>query len=1676
MTGVYIGSGPDVDDKTIFNYKKNIQYSKDDHILVTGEQGSKGKAILQDIIDPKYYNGTPTTFDDARSFIGTLDDNDVHNFPYVMGLDIDESKKEYTLSELTRDFTNSFSPISVGNEEPVYFGMDNYVGYSRWNGKPNYFGNHAALIAQNIAKEKFPDTELIIKTAYLQRSNKEYTESVLPLVMDQIYPIFIIIVFTLPYMYLLQRAVEEKANKTRESMRMMGMLDSSYWASWFVLYTLQVLMTSVILTIGSIFTVFPGCNPIIIFVFYFFYGMSLFGMILIFIALFATVKTASVGGLIIKLGTYYLRYAFTGNVSTIVRLISSLIPTLNLYNANNALFTIQAFRKVTFENMNFESRNYTLNYFILMCIVDFFFWLLLGLYITYIIPTEFGTTRHPCFCLIPKRRRHVRGGPIERESLINDSSDDLGGIAGKEAEGQYERVGNDLKDLEANGECLKIKNLCKTYPNGFKAVDNLNLTMYSGQIFALLGHNGAGKTTTISVLTGLFGATSGEASGFGIDLLNNQDEARTMMGVCPQHNVLFPTLTPAEHFDIFCDFKGVPRENREQSIMKCLESVDLNSQRDMQSKNLSGGQQRKVSVGIAMLGDSKIVLLDEPTSGMDPTARRRLWDLLKNNKEGKIIILTTHYMEEADILGDRIAIMVHGDAQCCGSSLFLKRKFGVGYNITIDKTTQHHAPQIDSFITSKIPGAIKLSEVSSEISYQLPNAAIGRFKDFFTEMDEKKAELEIKSYGIGVTTLEEVFIKVGDGINKAERYENTSINANPDQKKNDDYCLVDESVKGWSLTFLQLYAMFIMRFKTTMRECRVLFLEIFYPTVLIVLSSVILALSTGDYNTMYALSLNKIPNPQTVFFSYNGKINNGESVAKNLFDTYFNDDDKFATSYTGAPYPGDRDLYNEIVNLDGQFFEKSKDLVDKSYISLYLRDKIITTNPKTVTYDIMVFLDPTQPEISGYAVQGTITAVLRDFLVDPDISFKIKRGSFPKTKLDGSIIRIVLTMLTVFSFSIALGIITSSIAGNICKERADSLKHQQIVSGGSMLSYWFSNYVIDLIKFSIPGLAFIIIVMAFNLQIAYYWLFDILCILSILPFTYILTFVFQKENVARNVSRYIHMFVGGILAPANLGFLVAGGGYRTTGKIILWAFKWNPSFCFSMGMIQVVLGGLIDGGDITEDDPYKHMKLSEAGGDICFLIIDLFAYFILIMLIENKFFVNRRGVVVRHGNYEEVKDDMELYGANGRDILDFDVQEEENRVANTSPDKLEVRAFMLNKFYKDRKITKHAVRDTSFGINFGECFALLGINGAGKTTTFKALTGDVTPSSGEVHIGGFDVQNRIEYTSVRKLIGYCPQFDALFTNLTVKEHLEFYAKIKGVIPEMRDIVVKRQLVEMGLEEYKNAHANRLSGGNKRKLSVAMAMIGNPPIVFLDEPSTGMDPKAKRFMWDIIARISTLRKKSAVILTTHSMEEAEALSTKLGIMVDGQFKCFGSAQHIKSKFGDGYEIEIKIKIPSDEEIHQMMRERNINENTIVNQSNLQNILGLFGSNQLFNEIRVGGLGDNVRKEIEKGGIKIKNFVEFINVERPGLALLRQLAQDFDYIVLIEHYGNSYRIKLPTFNESVGVLFGLFEDRYKEMYHIEEYSVNQTSLEQIFNNFAKQQYTMAQNARTFRKDQE
>ena len=190
------------------------------------------------------------------------------------------------------------------------------------------------------------------------------------------------------------------------------------------------------------------------------------------------------------------------------------------------------------------------------------------------------------------------------------------------------------------------------------------------------------------------------------------DQVRTYLGVCPQHDVLFELLTPEEHLDIFYDFKGGDPATKEEEIRGLIVDVGVAPDKKKRAGSLSGGNRRKLSVAIALCGNSRLVMLDEPTAGMDLSARRGLWDMLKNYRNNRIIILTTHYMDEADVLGDRIGIMAKGKIVCLGTSLFLKNRFGAGYKLTMVKKFKQKNRKIMPYLENVFGNVEKLSEVS----------------------------------------------------------------------------------------------------------------------------------------------------------------------------------------------------------------------------------------------------------------------------------------------------------------------------------------------------------------------------------------------------------------------------------------------------------------------------------------------------------------------------------------------------------------------------------------------------------------------------------------------------------------------------------------------------------------------------------------------------------------------------------------------------------------------------------------------------------------------------------------------------------------------------------------------------------------------------------------------------
>jgi len=312
------------------------------------------------------------------------------------------------------------------------------------------------------------------------------------------------------------------------------------------------------------------------------------------------------------------------------------------------------------------------------------------------------------------------------------------------------------------------------------------------------------------------------------------------------------------------------------------------------------------------------------------------------------------------------------------------------------------------------------------------------------------------------------------------------------------------------------------------------------------------------------------------------------------------------------------------------------------------------------------------------------------------------------------------------------------------------------------------------------------------------------------------------------------------------------------------------------------------------------------GKYIFWLFVQGSLFILLTFVIESKLW---RGIFCRRNKENIDTDDIEK-------DLDEDVIEERKRVfSNLNSDVLTVK----NLFKRYRANAKQAVDNLTFGVQRAECFGLLGVNGAGKTTTFKMLTGDTDATSGEAFINGFSILTQMN--QCRQSLGYCPQFDALDPLLTGREHLRLYARLRGLDEASVTKATNWGLKKLGLAAYADRCAGTYSGGNKRKLSTAIALVGNPSIVFLDEPTSGMDPGARRFLWNSI--LEMVRGGQSVVLTSHSMEECEALCSKLGIMVNGQFQCLGSIQHLKNRFGSGYSLTVRC---SDIELVQRHMER------------------------------------------------------------------------------------------------------------------------------------------------------
>uniref|UniRef100_A0AAV1TLF6 ABC transporter domain-containing protein n=1 Tax=Peronospora matthiolae TaxID=2874970 RepID=A0AAV1TLF6_9STRA len=1515
---------------------------------------------------------------------------------------------------------------------------------------------------------------------------------------DQVSDVFAIL-FILSYLYSISRIlvvlIQERELRLREYMKILGVQETAIVVSWYMTYILILFVGSILQAVVGSTGLFSNSSMGLVFLFFFLFSLSVLAYGFMISTIFSKARVGAFVGMVLFFLMYFVSAALTPETGESQKTAGCLLSPVALTLGITALSNLEVTGTgVNFSNASALNENFRFSTSLLMFAIDTILYTLLGLYFEKVVPKEHGTTLKWYFPLSLLNRR---SDPKNRKTSVTElPSEALLDRVSVDMNGSVEPVSVELRDQERRGEALSVQQLRKVFPvpGGEKvAVHGLSLAMYKNQITCLLGHNGAGKTTLISMLTGMVAPTSGNASFRGLSFTQDMDEIRRSLGICFQHDVLFDELTVEEHLRFFGRIKGYTQGELESVITKQIREVGLTEKRHVKPTELSGGMKRKLSVAVSLLGDSTLVFLDEPTSGMDPYSRRSTWEILLNNRNDRVMVLTTHFMDEADILGDRIAIMAEGELRCCGSSLFLKNRFGAGYNLALVKDDAIcKDSDVIHFVTSHIPAAQLLSSVGSEIAFQLPLSSSSKFASMFADLDDNLQKLGLVSYGISVTTLEEVFIKVAEADDQASQHTLANrarfeTSASSHSLESDARTASEQTKTYFFLTHLR--ALVLKRFRYAKRDKKMIFYSLALPVLLLVVGLGLLqraSLTNDDPNlSLTTKAFNYKAETPTPYFCQPGATEDDwcdtamggsyftdvstealelsepsfDSTSPTVFGVTYTNPTVNTTGATGYGLRLGEEVYNRGNGINAA-------TVEGQYGAYLVHGD---SNRNLFGYNLFVNTTATHGAIIFKALMDQ--AIYRFFASSSgsdasDVNLVVNNHPLPLTADSEAMFGSFLAFTACLFICIAFTYYPASIVTFLVKEKQSNhnSKHQQLISGVSLGAFWLSNFIWDFSLYLIPCVAALITISGFGIDsmtggssctsctsatfpsvVIIFILFG----MAICPFTYCLSYLFKEHASSQTYTIMINFVIGVVLMVVSF-ILDIIESTQDTNAVLVFFWRLSPLFNLGYGLLNLVLNELTT---IRESDETKTSPFSTdiMGWEMIFLFFTAVLYGLLAVLIDYSM------------TFPKVKDWM----SGGNDVQDdpfeedADVMKEAQRVASGEADGDVVKLAGLRKVYRGGKV---AVRNLSFGLQRGECFGFLGINGAGKTTTMKMLTGDELPTHGTATLGGFDILTK--QVEVRRQIGYCPQFDALFELLTVREHLELFASIKGIRRSRLNEVVAEKIKQLNLGDFENKLAGSLSGGNKRKLSVAIAMIGDPRIVFLDEPSTGMDPVSRRFMWDVIADISTRGKNSTIVLTTHSMEESEALCSRVGIMVGGRLRCLGSVQHLKSRFGDGLVVDVKLATPTQQELGDLMQQNYGDANENITRNNLDDKCRAFGNQGLAQRVAASHpTGYGLAIILERDGyVKAESFLSWCLEETRFDTLFDFLAHSFSHgsVAVMERQNDFCRFKLHGSNEELRLskVFALVEG-VKETMHVREYSVSQTSLEQIFNFFAAQQ---------------
>ncbi|XP_060805674.1 ATP-binding cassette sub-family A member 2 [Amyelois transitella] len=1510
--GLFIDfSTPDVD----LNSSQIVQYSAPIHVerltkpdvVVYYPQNNNTDQLMKMVGKSLQLKPMPFYDGDRRGYFGIKDETTIteylknfkqytHAFVKFQNMDGGlPMNLNYTIRIKTDFLTHIYEALDDDIGPHKMFGME-YEEFVRlqWSIDTAYLELlTGSQVAQNVSIQEFP---------YV-RSKGASSISVVVLMLN----VGVYLSLAITFVFVMIRLIEERASGIQELIKMVGVTTQTLGLSHCINFLPGAVVFSVVgasLLVGSATPLLGHSNWLLVWLFLFLHFISI--VALSFAASYITDNTQHINGLAVFL---YIVALLPSNQLSNRKVPAGLIPITGFLPGVPAawfyteLSVLEQFGTgLTFSTMlsshSGQSLSMAMVYIFLLVQISLYF--MIAWYLSLVRPGKYGTALPWDFLF---RRDYWTKNEVHPDYAV-DESQEREKISG---EPRY------FEPLPANSEVgIEIDNVSKTFAN-VRALSNITLPVLKGEITVLLGHNGAGKTTLMSIVTGMMTASQGGVYVNGLDTVTQQQAVRSQLGFCPQHNLFFKDLTVLEHVQFFGLLKGTMPWNRcTKAALDLLDQLGLEQKAHCLSGQLSGGMKRRLQLACALAGDANVLVLDEPTAGLDVETRRSLWDLLLSLRSGRTVLLSTHFMEEADALGDRVAALQRGVLRCHATPMHLKKEIDTGYrlSITLKPNTSQSAAALDvsSVIASLLPQATQLAECGVRtLAFNLPSRESDKFPGLFKKLEEKRDGLGIESIGVGVSTLEEVFLKLCNDAAPVEEEDEVDATLQDD--------IVTRRLSGVKLMLSQISALLVRQMRYSRSSWKMFLLtQIILPIVMLFLVTRLVNdvdYQTRDRNSPLALNLDVYKDMDDRRVLYRGDVPKGKSTS-------------------GLQYINTDNISQTLVKA----CEDDKFIYNKYLFGIELNDtNAVVHYTTTVRHALPVAVNTLSNAIASILSVGTVSITTVNHPINGDVSKENMKLKEPKSQ----------TLTIMWAVCVAFLIQTTLLQVLVlpCKERISRTRHIHIMSGCGPELHWVTSLLyhvtISCLVLVLPSVLFAA-TLDKNHTINQP---DVMFPLVLVLFSGCLAFIamsfltsFMMANKAAATALFGFVFLFSIITPSMKTACVmdtSGSCDYYSPILTLLSYTMTPQ-TFVEAMARLGSVARLNAYCELNSDRCPHLYVNDNGFDTercCVLkqhprpyfafddysplsyMVALFVQFIVIMLLV---FLLERGILQRLRDRcltlkyvsEEVPKD---------DILLKEKEYVDEAIARPRGDALLISS--VHKRYQSLACGRgvSAVRGVSFAVHEGECFGLVGVNGAGKSTTFKMMTCETFPTRGRI-VANDQPQRVFDNSKYLNGLGYCPQFFGMDEFLTGRQNLELLLKLDGLSAEDASKEAVRWLELIDLMKYADRPMSSYSGGCARRLSSVGALARRAALSLLDEPTAGVDVAARRQLWRAVraARAQRTRagRKRAVLITSHSMDEMEALCSRVGIMSAGTLAALGSPAALRASHHTGLVVFIKIR--------------------------------------------------------------------------------------------------------------------------------------------------------------------